>query len=204
MAGGARSKTNGKVVLILMCVIIVILLGWYYLFYTPKTLNISNLVLDIETKQNEVDLLDIQVIKQTIMLQEIEHLKTINPAVPAYDNYKSLATVLDVILAQVNGFDVTFADPVFTDSSAPGVKTARRNLIITYQAPTYEAAKEVIANIQDVPFRLQISDLNIAMKRKASQVYSIEAVVEEITNDSLGDSPVDVTLSVTFFENQYS
>lgn len=196
-----RKKANSKVVLTLMLVIILILVAWYFLFYTPTKENIAKLGIDVGVKQGDVDVLNIQVAKQTRMLKDIDYLKTINPAVPAHDNYKQLATILDVILAQVTDFTVDFADPKLTDSGVKGVKTARRVLSVSYSAPTYSRAKDVIADIQDIPFRLQISNLNIAMQ--GTNIFNPEDPDAEIIH-SLGDSPVSVNMSITFFENDYS
>lgn len=198
----SRKKANSKVVLILLLLIIVILVGWYYLFYTPTTEHIEILKYDIESKQSEVDALNLQVAKQTKMLQDIDYLKTVNPAVPAYDNFKQIATVIDVILAQSSLFNVSFSQPqIAKDQSAPGVNTARRMLSVSFEAPTYQVAKDIIADIQDVPFRLQISNVSIGMV--TSNIFNPDDLENE-TPHSLGDSPVRASLSITFFENKYS
>lgn len=194
----SRKKSNSKVVLILFLTIIVIIFLWYQYFYTPTTKNIETLKVDIETTQGQLDLLNIKLAKQNQMLQDIEYLKTINTAVPAYNNYKALATVLDVILAQVTDFTVAFQEPTMTKSAnVSNVNTARRIINISFEAETYDIAKKLIADIHDVPFRLQVSSTSIAMT--GSNVYH----AEEDFENKLGNSPVKVSITVTFFENEY-
>lgn len=201
----SRKKTNGKVVLILFFLILIILLAWYYLFYDPTLANIEVLKIDIETKQSEVDLLKTQLAKQNQMLNDIEYLKTINPAVPAYDNYKQIATVLNVILAQSNLFNVGFTPPSISSTvTAPGVNTARRVLSVSFEADTYQLAKDIIEDIKDIPFRLQISNVNISMAVSNIYVPASEEGGEEELITSLGNAPVSASFKITFFENKYS
>lgn len=195
----ARKKANTSVVLILFLTIVVIIYLWYSQFYTPTMANIEIVKVDIETKQSQIDLLNIRLAKQTKMLQDIEYLKTVNPAVPAYNNFKSLATILDIILAQTDQFSVQYQDPKMTkNANVANVNTARRIFSVNFNASTYDVAKNVINNIQDIPFRLQITSTSIAMT--SSNVYHAEG--EEYV-DRLGNSPVRVSLSITFFENEY-
>lgn len=195
----ARKKANTNVILILFLTIVVIIYLWYSQFYTPTIANIETLKIDIETKQGQIDLLNIRVAKQNQMLEEIEQLKTINPAVPAYNNFKSLATVVDIILSQVIDFSIQYSDPKMTpNSNVVNVNTARRIFTINFDAATYDIAKDVIQKIQDIPFRLQINSTSIAMT--SSNVYHVEG---DDYVDKLGDSPVKVSLNITFFENEY-
>lgn len=197
----SRKKANSKVVLILFLVIILILVGWYYLFYTPTIENTELLQRDAISKQSDIDLLNIRVAKQTQMLNDIEYLKTVNPAVPAYDNYKQLATVINVIIAQTSKFQLQFSEPQMAQNDqVPSVNTARRNLAVSFEADSYEIAKEIIADIQDIPFRLQISSTTISIM--TSNIFRNEE--EEQYIPSLGYTPVKVSLALTFFENQYS
>lgn len=203
----SRKKADSKVILILFLVIIAILVAWYYLFYTPTQVSIENLKLDIESKESEVELLNTQFIKQTQMLRDIDYLRTVNPAVPAFDNYKQIATVIDVILAQSSSFNITFQTPQKSSAAtAPGVTTSRRMLNISFEAQTYQTAKDIIADIKDIPFRLQISNVNISMITSNIYVPVIEDEESEeyVDPNSLGNSPVQTILSVTFFENNYT
>lgn len=195
----SRKKANNKIIGILFLTIIIIIYLWYSQFYTPTLNNIEVLKIDIETTQSQIDLLNIRLAKQNKMLSDIDYLKTVNPAVPAFNNFKSAATILDVILSQSNEFEVKYQDPKMTaNESVASVNTARRTVTVDFNAATYDIAKNILDDIHDIPFRLQVNATSIAMT--TSNVYHAE---DEEYADKLGDSPVKVSLNITFFENEY-
>lgn len=194
-ARNSRKKANSKLVTFLLLIIVLIFVAWFSFFYTPMMANIYLTSQEIKTKENDVNFLTAKLQKQNQMLVDIETLKRINPAVPAYDNYKQIATILGVILYQSNDYTLNFSTPQATQNTvAPTVNTYRRNVSINYQASSYKVAKQILEEIKDIPFRLQIASVDMSAMSSSG---------ENVTN-SLQYTPVNVSITLTFFENGYN
>ncbi len=108
--------------------------------------------------------------------------------IPTYDNLQRVMEFLNTILSPAEDYSLSFQGPRQSEDSA----ILRREMQMSYVSPSYPAAREVLERLQNCPFRCQLSALS--MEPFAGDGQSN-------TDAALTDGPVQVSLTVTFFEN---
>ncbi len=108
--------------------------------------------------------------------------------IPAYDNLQRVMDFLNTVLGSAGDYSLSFQGLRQSEDSA----ILRREMQMIYTSSSYRAAREVLEQLQNCPFRCQLSGLSMAPSAESGQPDTAAA---------LTDGPVQVSLTVTFFEN---
>lgn len=109
--------------------------------------------------------------------------------IPVYDNLQRVMDFLNTVLGSAQEYSLSFQG--LRQSEDSGI--LRREMQMTYVSASYGAARDVLEQLQNCPFRCQLSDLSAAPFAADGQTLNADA--------ALTDGPVQVSLTVTFFEN---
>jgi len=91
---------------------------------------------------------------------------------PAYDNSHNVMNQLSAILSTTTQYDISFSSVEEEDS------TVRRNITLSYECPTYEAAKYVLTQISNSDYRCIFKDMYVSCnKAKDIESYHVTADV---------------------------
>ena len=96
---------------------------------------------------------------------------------PAYDNLQSVMIQLNAILSVSREYSLTFGDLHVSESGL-----VSRPIRMTLTAGSYETARSIINNLSQCPYRCRISDISVS------------------AYDSVAYEPVELSLTVTFYE----
>lgn len=163
---------------VLMCVLAVLLVlcAYYYAFYTPVLQKIAECKDEIVYLEEQNLLLDGQVSKMNQMQEELEKIQAGEMGsvkeLPAYDNSQNVMNSLSFILKSASQYNVSFSSIEEEDS------TVRRNISLSYDCTSYEAAKSILTQIYESEYRSLIKDVHI----------------------SNGGDSCHVTVDITYFE----
>ncbi len=163
--------------------LVVILLGLFYyrLVYIPIQERIA--ALNTDDIQAEIDIESARALQIRRMREEIEQNKSENSGeIAVYDNQTNAMIELDTILSGVENYQLAFQTPVAAEDAV------RRNVNITFTAPSYARAAKVIEQIYDCKYRCLITGVNLS---------------PEDDKETLQDGSVECSLTVTFYETLY-
>lgn len=100
------------------------------------------------------------------------------PEIPPYDNRDGVLRQLNLVLQQSEEYSLQFSEPVMDTEG-----TVRRNVTMTVHCTSFAAAKTIIQDLSDSPWRCLITNLSIT------------------GNGNLLDGPVQISATITFLES---
>lgn len=163
---------------VLMCILAVLLVicAYYYAFYTPVLQKIADFKNEMIFLEEQNLLLDAQVKRMDEMKQELDAITSGEMGnikeLPAYDNSQNVMNSLSFILKSASQYNVSFSSVEEEES------TVRRNINLSYDCGSYEAAKSILEQIYESEYRSIIKDVHM----------------------SNGDASCHVTVEITYFE----
>jgi preprotein translocase subunit SecF len=177
-----REFTTREKIMLLVLAVVLLAVGYFRFFLTP-------LQSEIETQQqrqaeveDSVLLAEKKLMTQKQMQSKIDELKesgTVPDAeVAEYDNIENVMLQLNAILSQADEYSLSF-DAVSTDDNG----TVTRPVELTFTASSYTAARSIINNLYQCPYRCAVSDIS-----------------ESSDTDLSTDGEIQVDLTVTFYE----
>ena len=182
---------------ILLIVLVVLILAALYFYAVDLPARQANTGLKTETEdlQNEITILSAKKAKQDKMSAELDALLAdpTTVAIPDYDNLQEVISFLNTVLYNTEDYSLSFPGIDFP-KEGDSVSIARRYLSMTFVSPSYKSARTMIDRLQGSPYRCQIDGVTIR-----PVLYDMDHRLVE--DAALTDGSVEVTLSMTFFEN---
>lgn len=186
-----RKLRKSEIALIL--ILTVLLLGLIYYQF------IFRYVQDARTQYDTADLM-LQIQQEEQKKGKIEDMKAEiekNQAggsgeVATYDNLKNEINALNDIFSAADSFNFTFSQ-----ATASGT-TVRRVISASFTAADYPAARAIIENLHNCPYRCLITDISLTSAGPQGENQSAADVQPNLNTDRISG-----TLNVTFFETLY-
>ena len=179
-----KSNLSGRESIMLVFLVVLLIGVVYYMgFYSPLQKEMASIAsqasdcdLQITTAMGKVQQMDsMQAELDEIFSRPADEITEIAP----YDNKEVVLNQLYGILGRTQEYTLNFTDPVVQDDG-----TVRRNISMTFHCDSYAAAKNVIKDLTDSPWRCLVSNLSIACN-----------------NGDMMGQPVTVTATITYFEH---
>ncbi len=181
-----RAFTKTEKLLLLILAIALLCLCYYRFVFVPVQDRIA--AADTAPLEDELTAEQMKASQIQTMQQEIaENQGNETGVVQSYDNFTAEANALNAIFQAASTFNFSFSQPI-ADGDA-----VRRSIGIDFTASDYQVAHSIIQQIHDCPFRCLIRDINIT----AQGVNGAQG------SANVSNSPVSVSLNVTFFETLY-
>lgn len=186
----ARQFTRREQVLLLILAALFLFAVYFLGVHLPASEALERVRTEREMISAGVAVLEAKQQRMDRMRQELDAiLSQPNVAeIPTYDNLQRVMDFLNAVLSSAGDYSLSFQGLRQSEDSA----ILRREMQMTYTSPSYRAAREVLEQLQNCPFRCQLSSLSMAPFPEGGQ---------SDTDAALTDSPVQVSLTVTFFEN---
>lgn len=169
MKKGLTNREKGLLlILVLMCLVAV----YNYAFYVPTQAKITQYNQDAITVDDQILMAEAKAAKLQMMEKELAEIKsgdmTNIKELPQYDNSRNVMNSLSAILVNATNYNISFAGT----SEADGI--VRRDITLTFGANTYEAAKSMLSDIYNGPYRCLMKDLHIS---QASNVWNVNVQI---------------------------
>ena len=183
-----------KILLIVLVVLILAALYFYAVDYPARQVN-ATAKTETENLQTEIAILSAKKDKQDKMSAELDALLAdpTTVAIPDYDNLQEVISFLNTVLYNTEDYSLSFPGIDFPKEE-DSVSIARRYLSMTFVSPSYKSARTMIDRLQASPYCCQIGSVQIR-----PVLYDLDHRLVE--DAALTDGSVEVTLSMTFFEN---
>lgn len=180
-----KKLTLREQVLILILVIVLLLFGYVKLFLTPvmerqeaALQQIAQLQEEGEGEQKKLK----EMKEMTETLAEIRQRVSYQfSEIPNYDNIDNVMVQLDGILSSARSYQLTFSN------IESGELLVSRPINMTFVAANYGAAKKILTDLYQSPYRCALSEITVFSNENSAQ-------------GSIVSQQVSVSLTVTFYE----
>ncbi len=182
-----RQLTRREQVLLVILALLSLFAVYFLAVHLPVTEAMERAEAERETISIDLMVLEAKQKRMDQMRQELDAiLAQPNVAeIPDYDNLQQVIDFLDAVLSSTGEYSLSFRG--LQRSEDTGI--LRREIQMTFVSPSYDGAREAVERLQNCPFRCQLSALAIA------------PAAGQTPNTALTDGAVQVSLTVTFFEN---
>ena len=199
-----RSFTRREKIMLLVLVLIM-LVGLYVLFvHNPVQKSLADLDQEKENLELQRDVAQAMAIKYTSMKNELEEIfqlpKDQITVMPLYDNAEVLMIQLNHILGELE-YNLNFSTVTFAD------KVATRAVQVTFDAPSYEEARDIIQRLTHTGNRslmntLAITPVSITTGSGGTgNIYLRSGNRQTTKSNSILSGPQQVTGTITFYES---
>ncbi len=187
-----RQFTRREQVLLLILAVLFLFAVYFLAVHIPASEAMEHIRTEYETVSVDVTVLKAKQQRMDQMRQELDAiLSQPNVAeIPTYDNLQQVIGFLNTVLSSAEDYSLSFQGLQQSEDST----ILRREMQMTYVSPSYPAAREVLEQLQNCPFRCQLNGLSMAPFSENGQANADAA---------LSDGPAQVSLTVTFFENAH-
>ena len=154
-----KKFTPRERVLLVVLVILIVFCAYYFLFYTPISSTFASVNQEYTTLDKQIADADAKIARMKEMKAELEKMKASGLSLkelPAYDNRSNVMNSLATILEDVRQYSVSFST-VNEESS-----TVRRNISLSYNCNSREAAYEILQRISDGPYPCLIKNCTVS------------------------------------------
>lgn len=190
----SRQFTRREKILLLILAALLLFAVYFYAVSRPTSAVMESTQSQIENLKTEIAILDAKKQRMDAMQSELDTLHSSASAmpIPAYDNLQQLMVFLNNVLDGTNDYTLSFPslDLPVEDS---GSDIVRRHLQMTFVSPNYAAARQTLNQLQACPFCSQLKDVSIIPVTESRNALG--------QNASLLGNPVQVTLTMSFYEN---
>lgn len=185
----SKEFTRREKMLLTILALLLVFAVYLYAVQQPVAEALDRLHAEQLEMEDALMLLQAKQLRLQAMRTELETVLTYsNPAeIPEYDNLQLLMIFLDDVMEVTTDYSLSF-QPVHTEQDA---RVVRRVISMSFTCPSYPDARTVAERLRDSPFRCQVGDLSLAPVGMGEGA--------EIADVTAG--PVQVLLTVTFFEN---
>ena len=153
---------------------------WFFGIYRPIRQRIQ--AADTTELEDELSIEEMKALKIQSMQKEITANKEAGlPEIPSYNSFKEEIAELNKIFGNAVDFDFQFSEPEQDGS------------LVKFDAKNFEAAKEMVKEILNSPFRTMVHDLSISSNSRTSADHQ----------DDIKQDPVTVTFLMTAYETSY-
>jgi len=187
-----RQFTRREQVLLIILALLFLFAVYFRVVHLPVTEALENARIERETISADLMVLEAKQQRMEQMQQELDAiLSQANVSeIPNYDNLQQVMDFLNNVLSSTGEYSLSFQGLQQSEDSA----IIRREMQMTYVSPSYSDAQNVLEQLQNCPFRCQLSSLSMTPSTANGQ--SRDSTI------ALTDGPVQVSLTVTFFENR--
>ena len=178
-----------KVLLVILALLL--LFAFYFLgVHRPVTTSLVRIQEESETVATELTVLEAKEQRMIQMQQELDEiLSQPNVAeIPTYDNLQQVMDFLNTVLSSASEYSLSFQSLQQPESGS----ILRRSMQMTFISPSYDGARSMIGQLQNCPYRCQLSDFSMTPASVDGQSQDAAALL---------DGPVQVSVTVTFYEN---
>lgn len=179
-----REFTQREKVLLLLLTVLLMALGYMKLFYEP----VQESVTAAQVRQAEAE--DALLVEQMKLGQlrameaELEELKASgnvqDAELPPYDNVENVMVQLNAILSTAQEYSLDFQEVRFGEDGL-----VSRPIQMTFAAGNYDTARGILNDLYHCWYRCSLDGVTVSGEEDVSR-----------------DSPVTVSLTVTFYEKQ--
>ena len=177
-------KLSARDTVMLVFLVALVIGAVYYLgFYTPLQNELSSIANQSAQVDSQITTAMTKVSKMDTMQAELDEIfaNTTDKVteIAPYDNKEVVLNQLYGILGRTQDYSLNFTDPEVQDDG-----TVRRNISMSFNCDSYAAAKRVIKDLTDSPWRCLVSNLSIASD-----------------DGDIMTQVVTVTATITYFEH---
>lgn len=186
-----RQFTRRERVLLVILAVLLLFAVYFLTVHIPVTEALEQAQMESESLSTDIMVLEAKQARMEQMQRELDILLA-QPNVaeiPSYDNLDRVMDYLNTVLSTTEEYSLSFQGLQQPEDSI----IIYREMQMTYVSPSYQAAREVMEQLQNCPYRCQLSGLTMVPSTRDGQTLNPDAV--------LTNGPVLVHLVVTFFES---
>lgn len=176
-----RSLTAREWILLAVLVVVAGVSAYVMLFYMPMTERRDIAIQDTALYEEQIQLAQLRITEQRRMQKELDAIFAADPnpvGLAPYDNVQPVMMELHAVLEAATNYSLSFST-VDAEQSI-----VRRSISLSFQAPSYESAREILQNLHDSAYRCMLESLSISF------------------GDGEGEQAVSVNGVIVFFEYQ--
>lgn len=187
----SKQLTRREKILLIPLALLVIFAAYFFLVHRPVTEELDRISTRTEDVNLNLTVLTAKKQRMDQMQAELDKLlaQPNTAEIPAYDNLEQVMAYLNYVLAFTDKYSLSFAGVQQSD----GASIVRRPLALSFECQNYELARLVVDQLQNCPYRCQISNLSLS-------TVTLQGADRE-QELSLTETAVSVSLTVTFFES---
>lgn len=185
----SKQFTRREKVLMVILAVLLLAAGYFWLVHQPVETALASIAQQQANADDLIMVLEIKSKRLDEMRAELETIRS-DPGtveIPTYDNLQKVMIFLNKTLAATTDYDLSFQQVVMPEAG----NIIRRTIDMTFQCPSYTAARAVATQLHASPYRCQLGDLSILPAANENGVSR---------SDDLTQGAVSVSLSITFFE----
>lgn len=186
----SKQFTRREKVLLVILALLLLFALYYLAIHRPVTEALNRIQVESETVSTDLMVLETKQQRMAEMQKELDEILS-QPNVseiPKYDNLQRVMDFLNTVLSSANEYSLSFQGLQQPENG----DILRRPMQMSFISTSYNGARSMIEQLQNCPYRCQLSDFSIAP-------VSLEGQSQDAA--SLLDGPVQVSLTVTFYEN---
>ena len=186
----SKQFTRREKVLLVILALLLLFAVYFLAVHRPVTEALDRIQAESETVSADLMVLEAKQQRMEQMQKELDEiLAQPNVAeIPTYDNLQQVMNFLNTVLHSANEYSLSFQSLQQQEDNS----ILRRAMQMTFVTLSYKEARDMISQLQNCPYRCQLSDFSIAPATADGQSRDTVA--------ALLDGPVQVSLTVTFFE----
>ena len=186
----SKQFTRREKVLLIILALLLLFAVYFLAVHRPVTEALARIQAESETVSADLMVLEAKQQRMEQMQKELDEiLAQPNVAeIPTYDNLQQVMNFLNTVLHSANEYSLSFQSLQQPEDNS----ILRRAMQMTFVTLSYKEARDMITQLQNCPYRCQLSDFSIAPATADGQSRDTVA--------ALLDGPVQVSLTVTFFE----
>lgn len=187
----SKQFTRREKVLLIILALLLLFAVYFLAVHRPVTEALDRIQAESETVSADLMVLEAKQQHMEQMQKELDEiLAQPNVAeIPTYDNLQQVMNFLNTVLHSANEYSLSFQSLQQQEDNS----ILRRAMQMTFVTLSYKEARDMISQLQNCPYRCQLSDFSIAPATADGQSRDTVA--------ALLDGPVQVSVTVTFYEN---
>ena len=187
----SKQFTRREKILLVILALLLLFAAYFLAVHLPVTEALADIQAQKENISSDLMVLEAKQQRMEQMQAELDKiLSQPNVAeIPAYDNLQQVMDFLNTVLRSTSEYTLSFQGLQQPEKG----DILRRAMQMTFACPSYAEARSVIEQLQNCAYRCQISDFSMAPLVTEKQARD--------TNAALLDAPVQVSLTVTFYES---
>lgn len=197
---------NREIAMLIFMVLILVSVLYYMGFYKPTQEEMASLATQSVELDDQINAATMKVGKMKQMQQELDVIlaqpKFQITEIAPYDNKDVVLNMLNGVLGRTDDYSLSFTDPAVN-----GDGTVRRNVTMSFNSESYEAAKVVIRDFTKSKWRCMVSNLTFDASGSDARAEKVlvfdkdDAEIEEDDDRNIMQDEIAVTTTITFFES---
>lgn len=187
----SKQFTRRERVLLVILALLLLFAVYFLAVHRPVTEALDRIRIERENVSADLLVLEAKQQRMEQMRKEVDEiLSQPNVAeIPTYDNLQQVMNFLNTVLSSASGYTLNFQSLQQPEEDA----ILRRTMQIAFVAASYDGARSMVEQLQNCPYRCQISDFSITPAAMEGRAQDTAALL---------DGPVQISATVIFYENQ--